>query len=139
MPLESNKTEKCFCGSDADKIFVVTDKMMHTCGSSDCNNLAKQYGSLTNWLLSNVEEIGKNSLDLDKVEQRIVLYLKKVFGANQKTIAHKTGLAKSSVSKALLKLEKQGLIMKDNFYDEFGNINTSKKGKTSSTWRLIEK
>ena len=139
LPLDSNKTEKCFCGSDADKIYVVNGKMTYTCGSPDCNNLARQYGSLTNWLLSNVEEIGKNSIDFDKVELRIVLYLKKCFGANQKTIAHQTGLAKSSVSKSLLKLEKKGIIMKDDFYDEFGNINTNKKGKTSSTWRLIEK
>ncbi len=109
MPEENNRTEKCFCGSVADKIFIVNDKMMYTCGSTDCNNLAKQYGSLTNWLLSNVEEIGKNSFDLDKIELRIVLYLKKCFGANQKTIAQHTGLAKSSVSKALLKLEKKGL------------------------------
>jgi DNA-binding transcriptional ArsR family regulator len=129
--------EKCFCGSNADKIFILNDKMMHTCGSFDCNNLAKQYGSLTNWLLSNVEEIGKNSLDLDKVELRIVLYLKKCFGANQKTIANQTGLAKSSISKALLKLEKQGLVEKDNFFDEQGNIHI--KGKHSSTWRLVEK
>ena len=135
---EDNRTEKCFCGSEADKIYFFNDKMMYTCGSSDCNNLAKQYGSLTNWLLSNVDEIGKNSLDLDKIELKIVFYLKKCFGANQKTIAHHTGLAKSTVSKSLLKLEKKGLIMKDDFYDEFGNINASKKGKASSTWRLIE-
>lgn len=138
VPEDTNKTEKCFCGSIADKIYVFNDKMMYTCGSPDCNNLARQYGSLTNWLLSNVDEIGKNSLDLDKVELKIVFYLKKCFGANQKTIAHQTGLAKSTVSKSLLKLEKKGLIIKDDFYDEFGNINTTKKGKSSSTWRLIE-
>ena len=96
-----------------------------------------KYGSLTNWLLSNVEEIGKNSLELDKVELRIILFLKKCFGANQKTIANQTGLAKSTVSKTLIKLEKRRLIVKDDFYDEFGNIN-SKKGKNSSTWRLVE-
>ncbi len=138
MPEYNNKTEKCFCGKEADKIYFFNDKMMSTCGSTDCNNLAKQYGSLTNWLLSNVDEIGKNSLDLDKIELKIVFYLKKCFGANQKTIAHNTGLAKSTVSKSLLKLEKKGLIMKDDFYDEFGNINTNKKGKASSTWRLLE-
>ena len=138
MPYDSNKTEKCFCGADADKIFVFNDKRTYTCGAPDCNNLAKQYGTLTNWLLSNVEEIGKNSLELDKVELRIVFFLKKCFGANQKTIAHQTGLAKSSVSKALIKLEKQGIIRKDDFYDEFGNINSTKRGKNSSTWRLID-
>lgn len=138
MPIDSNVTEKCFCGSDADKIFVVNDKMMHTCGSADCNNLAKQYGSLTNWLLSNVEEMGKNSIELDKIELRIVFYLKKCFGANQKTIANQTGLAKSTISKTLLKLQKRGLIVKDDFYDELGNINT-KKGKNSATWRLVDK
>ena len=111
---------------------------MYTCGSTDCNNLAKQYGSLTNWLLSNVDIIGKDSLELDKVELRIILYLKKCFGANQRTIANQTGLAKSTVSKTLLKLEDRGLIVRDDFYDEFGNIN-GKKGKNSVTWRFIEK
>lgn len=137
MPTDVNRTEKCFCGSEADKIYVFNDKMMYTCGSADCNNLAKQYGSLTNWLLSNVDVIGKDSLELDKVELRIILYLKKCFGANQRTIANQTGLAKSTVSKTLLKLEKRGLIMKDDFYDEEGNIN-SKKGKNSATWRFVE-
>ena len=133
----ANKTEKCFCGSDADKLFIFKDERMYTCGSSDCNSLAKQYGSLTNWLLSNVDVIGNNSLDLDKIELRVVFYLKKCFGANQKTIANQTGLAKSTVSKTLLKLQKKGLIVKDDFYDEFGNI-IAKKGKNSSTWRLVE-
>lgn len=128
-------TSKCFCGIN---LYIKEDRNSRTCGSEECNRLAKQFGSVTNWLVTNVQEIGKEPEDIDilnRVELKIVKYLNSTkSSSSQKTIATETGLAKSTVSKSLIRLVKREFIVKNDFYDETGNF--MKKGKSIAHYCL---
>ena len=127
---------KCFCGRN---LYINEESAILTCGSKDCDLLAKQFGSVSNWLVSNVHEMGKEKSDrltLNSVELKIVKFLNSIkVGVSQKKIAHETGLAKSTVSKSLVKLTRNGIVIKNSsFYNEEGEF--SKKGKSITLYTL---
>jgi biotin operon repressor len=130
---------KCFCGRN-----LYLDKTdLDTCGSKECKKLGKKFGSVSNWLVSNVDEIGKGIRDeivLTRVESKIVKFLKsncytsKEEAVTQKKIASETNLAKSTISKTLISLEKKGIVIKNDFLTERGDY--FKKGKNIALYFL---
>ena len=124
---------ECFCG-----LRLIDGKV--TCGSSECLRLANQFGEVSNWLNQETFILIDSSIAEDRSEEKIMKSLIGVYGATQKDLAYETGLATSTISNALNRLEKKGLVWKDIFHNTHGVLDYKKRkgGKPTTIWRVIE-
>ena len=131
---ESEITHQCFCGI---RLPINNNTDPQTCGSDECISLANQFGTVLNWLRQASFISIDTSLVNEQAEKKVLNFLEPIFGASQKVIAYETGLAISTVSSALSRLERRTLVRKDVFHDAQGNVVSRKPGKQSILWRIF--
>ncbi|MHA2366148.1 MAG: helix-turn-helix transcriptional regulator [Candidatus Hodarchaeales archaeon] len=129
--IEEEQTHQCFCGTR----LLITET---TCGSSECVKLADQFGTVQQWLQqeSFINFAIDSSYADEKSEEKVLNVLKNVFGSSQKNIAFETGLATSTISNTLTRLERKGLVWQDEFHDDRGNLLKKKRGRRGVIWRI---
>ena len=132
-PFKDQYSHQCFCGTR-----LPSELSTSTCGSLDCIRLAEQFGEVSNWLNQQSFINVDNQPADERAEKKIIMILESVFGLTQKLVASETGLAVSTISSALNRLERKGIVCRDEFHDVYGNLLRKKRrgGRPTIIWRI---
>lgn len=134
MPTVTPETRKCFCGKRL-------QGNRSTCDRLECQNWAKTVGSESHWLSSQAHlhrpsrrQVRNSMRSEEEIDAMVLSFLRGVKGATQRTIANKLGIARSTISKSLTRLNDRFDVYEDPIFDEDGQTVRTKNDR-ASVWR----